>query len=377
MSREALLRRIAAEGRVTFRDAMDAALNDPDDGWYGSGKASIGVDGDFTTSAELHPLFGSCVASWVARAWDRLDQPDEFTIVEFGAGKGSLARAMLDALRMERPPLYDVARSVLVESSAAMRAHAATKLDEHSEHVEIVAALAPEALETTTVVVSNEFVDALPVHVARVSDSGEVEELYVTAGAVGGFAGAFARPSTGRIAEYAGKFVPQIRSARPFVFEVGLDAVDWMNGITSAPGVRAALTVDYGDIAERIAGPQRPEGTLRAMRGRLPVKDVVGSLFEADLTADVHFDVLAAIAITNGWVTRELVTQATWLCRMGAIERIASAASASIAERLAMKTLLAPGGLGDRLKVLEMERVRPSEPRFARNPERSDGPTIE
>ena len=360
MSREALLRRIAAEGRVTFRDAMEASLNDPDDGWYGSGKVEIGARGDFTTSAELHPVFGACVATWVAEVWDRLDRPKELAIVEFGAGKGSLAKAMLDALRTERPRLYDAARSVLVECSAAMRSHASTKLGEHSERVEIVAALAPEILETTTVVVSNEFVDALPVHAARVSDSGEVEELYVTADADGGFTGAFDRPSTGRIAEYAERFVPQIRSGRPFAFEVGLDALDWVNGITRAQHVRAVLTVDYGDVAARVAGPQRPEGTLRAMRGRLPVKDVVGSLFEADMTADVNFEVLASTAIANGWVPQELETQANWLCRMGAIERVASAASASIAERLAMKTLLAPGGLGDRLRVLEMSADCPA-----------------
>lgn len=356
MSREALLRRIAVEERVTFRDAMDAALNDPDDGWYGAGKASIGTGGDFTTSPELSPVFGACIASWVARQWERLRQPAVFHVVEFGAGKGSLARAVLDTLRGEAPDAFGALRYVLVERSGAMRVHIREALAVHADRVEVLDSAGAAGLSDATLVVSNEFVDALPVHVARVLGDGQLEELFVTADSEGRFSSCWDRPSSGRIAEYARRFVPGIESGHEFSFEAAIEAWDWVEGITNEHRSCGVLTFDYGDAADRVAGPRRPRGTLRAMRARRPVADVVASLFEADLTVDVNFDVLASTAHANGWTVAPLVSQAEWLVRFGALDRIGSAATAPIAERLAMKTLLAPGGLGDRLKVLEMVR---------------------
>ena len=40
-------------GKVTFYDFMDIVLNDPNNGYYGSGKANIGINGDFVTSPSL------------------------------------------------------------------------------------------------------------------------------------------------------------------------------------------------------------------------------------------------------------------------------------------------------------------------------------
>lgn len=356
MNREALLRRIADEGRVTFRDAMDSALNDPDDGWYGAGKAAIGAGGDFTTSPELSPVFGACIASWVAGQWERLKRPPSLAVVEFGAGKGSLARAVLDTLRDDSADAYASARYVLVERSGAMRAHAREAVLKHAGRVEFLDSFRTSEPSDATIVVSNEFVDALPVHVARVLADGQFEELFVTADSDGRFSGCWDRPSTGRIANYAQRFVPGIESGLEFRFEAGLDAWDWIEGITRGRRSGGVLTFDYGDVADRVAGPRHPEGTLRAMRARRPVADVVASLFEADLTVDVNFDVLASTSLASGWTVAPLVTQVEWLVRFGALDRIGSAASSPIAERLAMKTLIAPGGLGDRLKVLEMVR---------------------
>ena len=362
MNREALLRRIGVEGRVTFRDAMDAALYDPEDGWYGAGKASIGVGGDFTTSPELSPVFGACVATWIVRQWERLLRPAVLSVVEFGAGKGSLARAALDTLREEAPEAYECVRYVLVERSSASRSIARAALLAHAEHVEVSEAFGALEESAAALFVSNEFVDALPVHAARVVGDGRLEELFVTAGPDGRLSSCWDRPSTERIAEYARRFVPAVESGHGFAFEAGLEAWDWITSVTDGSRAGAILTFDYGDVADRVAGPRHPQGTLRAMRARRPVADVVASLFEADLTVDVNFDVLASTALSNGWAVAPLVSQGEWLARLGALDRIARAAAAPIAERLAMKALLTPGGLGERMKVLELER--------ARNPER-------
>lgn len=352
MNRAELTARIAAGGRVRFRDAMDSAMNDPDDGWYGSGKAVIGVGGDFTTSPELHPLFGESVARWAAEVWEDLGRPPEIDIVEFGAGQGSLASALLDALAGEWADLSGSARLTLVERSPAMRVRAAEATAPHAASVRIVASLARDELPEMAIVVSNEFVDALPVHVARARGSG-VEELCVVADGEGGFRGAWYACEDPDVLRYVESRCPGGEDGRPeTVVEAPIDALAWMNDVTGRVRAGGVLTVDYG----RGSWPAAPGGTLRAMRARRPVADPVANLFEADLTSDVDFEALAATAAGNGWTARPVDSQGAWLVRMGALERMAQRGRSPVAERLAMKALVVPGGLGERLQVLELRR---------------------
>lgn len=334
---------------------MDAALNDQADGWYGAGKASLGPGGDFTTSPELGPLFGACVASWVAEQWERLQCPSSFAVVEFGAGKGSLARSLLDTLREEWSATYEALRLVAVDRSSSMRGHCQSALEPHADRVQVRDAILFEEVTGPSVIVSNEFVDALPVNVARVLD-GRLEELHVTLDSDRQFAGVWSKPSTDRIEAYASLFHPQIANGATFMFEAPLDAWDWISAMVADDSVTSILTFDYGFAGVRAGEPQRPKGSIRAMRARQPVADIVGSLFEADLTADVNFDLFTSVAVASGWTADQVVSQADWLIRHGVLERIAGSERATVAERLAAKALITPGGLGERLKVLELAR---------------------
>ena len=84
----------AAGGAMPFRRFMELALYGPH-GFYtdpaGSGRA--GRRGDFLTSPEVGPLFGAVVARFLDAEWERLGRPDPFTVVDAGAGPGTLARA--------------------------------------------------------------------------------------------------------------------------------------------------------------------------------------------------------------------------------------------------------------------------------------------
>ncbi len=44
-------------GTISFYDYMNLVLNDPDNGYYGSGKANLGPQGDFVTSPSMSDDF--------------------------------------------------------------------------------------------------------------------------------------------------------------------------------------------------------------------------------------------------------------------------------------------------------------------------------
>ena len=111
----------AAGGRITFAEYMDLALYEPRYGYYSAGAVALGRGGDFTTSPEVDPAFGACLAEFAARCDAALDHPAHFLLAEHGAGSGRLMADMLDALRADHAALWPRVRPVIVERSPALR----------------------------------------------------------------------------------------------------------------------------------------------------------------------------------------------------------------------------------------------------------------
>jgi SAM-dependent MidA family methyltransferase len=121
---QALIGEIRAKGPMGFDQVVDRALYDPHHGFYARG-GRAGRHGDFLTSPEVGPLFGAVVARALDRWWTELGSPDPFTVVEAGAGVGTLARAVLAA----EPACSPALRYVLVERADALRARQGDHLD--------------------------------------------------------------------------------------------------------------------------------------------------------------------------------------------------------------------------------------------------------
>lgn len=77
-----------------------------------------GRRGDFITSPEVGPLFGQLVANALDAEWERLGQPRDFAVVDFGAGPGTLARTVAAA----KPRCHSSMRYLAIEQSAGQRA---------------------------------------------------------------------------------------------------------------------------------------------------------------------------------------------------------------------------------------------------------------
>ncbi len=97
---------------------MEAALYDPDGGFFARAGGAGRAGADFVTSVEVGSLFGALVARAVDGWWDQLGRTDPFLVVDAGAGRGQLARDVLRA----GPRCAAALRYVLVERSAGLRA---------------------------------------------------------------------------------------------------------------------------------------------------------------------------------------------------------------------------------------------------------------
>src|SRR3990172_5835622 len=173
-----LRERISRGGAITFRDFMEAALYHPRHGYYSTSAGAASRGGDFVTSPEVHPIFGTLVAKTLLELWEGMGRPPRFEVVEQGGGSGLLTRDILRWVGERERAFASALRYTLVERSAAMRAAQERALRELELPADAVswADELPAAIDG--VVVSNELVDAFPVH--RVVRAGaELREVYV------------------------------------------------------------------------------------------------------------------------------------------------------------------------------------------------------
>jgi NADH dehydrogenase [ubiquinone] 1 alpha subcomplex assembly factor 7 len=153
-----LARRIASDGPMTVGTFMAACLTHPAYGYYVT-RDPLGRSGDFTTAPEISQMFGELIGAWSVVAWETMGKPSPFFLVELGPGRGTLMADALRAVRGQKDFLSAV-RVHLVEASPTLRAEQEKTLGAHNPTwLDDLTELPPGP----TILIANEFFDALPI----------------------------------------------------------------------------------------------------------------------------------------------------------------------------------------------------------------------
>ncbi len=356
----------ASEGaRITFARFMALALGHPEHGYYCRADLAWGARGDYETSPEVHPIFGYLWARQVEECWQRLGSPARFDLVEVGAGSGAFSVAMLTWLRARAPECFAATRPVLLDGHPNRLAAQRAALEASgivAEYLLLDDWLArPDRV--TGVVISNEFFDALPVHLIT-RHGNDLREWYVArdpsdADALALVEGA---PSTAALAEHFAHLGLQPgEGARA---EVGLASIDAMRRIAAKIECGYVLTIDYGYEARDLYASWRREGTLMAFRAHSPVPDPLSEPGRTDITYHVDLTSLATAALASGegWRAAPPTSQAEALTVLGLPDALRAAESRAaenalrfLTDRRDAATLTDPTGLG-RIRVLALAR---------------------
>ncbi len=337
----------AAGGWIGFARYMELALYAPQLGYYTGGARKFGADGDFVTAPELTPLFAACLATQIAQ-WLELGLDE---VLEAGAGSGMLAADLLLALeRLGRLP----ARYRILELSGELRARQQATLAERAPHlagrVDWLDAL-PEAFDG--VVVANELLDALPVHLVRWGEP--VMERGVAVDAEGALAWQ-ERPATGAVLAAA----RDIAAAPGTVSELGLAARAWVASLAERLRRGALLLIDYGFPRAEYYLPQRAEGTLMCHYRHHVHADPFWWPGLNDITAHVDFTAIADAGFEAGLEVLGYTSQAAFLMNCGLLRQLealhepgstAYLRAASLANRL-----INPAEMGELFKVMALGR---------------------
>jgi NADH dehydrogenase [ubiquinone] 1 alpha subcomplex assembly factor 7 len=338
-------RLIGVAGPMPIAEYMRLCLTHPQHGYY-INRDPLGAGGDFVTSPEISQMFGELIGLWMASVWRQMGAPENVRLIELGPGRGTLIQ---DALRAAK--VVDGFREAivlhLVEISPALRQVQERRLAELGTPVFWHDRL-EEVAGGPSIVIANEFIDALPVHQA-IKQSDGWHERVVGIGPDGGF---FIGAADEPLPFFAASMPRGLRQAPEGAI------YEWRDdGIALELGRRmradgAALIIDYGHAHYGLGD------TLQAVAGH-SFTDPLRAPGQADLTAHVDFEALAQSAESMGANIHGPIRQRDLFLRLG-IERRAAALKASAPQNkaaeieIAFSRLIADGarGMGELFKAI-------------------------
>ncbi len=299
-------------GAVPWRDWMQAALYDPDNGYYTKHIRTVGRTGDFSTSATLDGFFDAAIRRWIREQWKLAGRKLPF--IEIGPGDGSLHVKVWRGLGwLERRNL----RSHLVERSPVLRAAQQEKLRAFHRHLtwheSMEAAL--DECGGEALIFSNELADAFPATLLQCHE-GRWQEVWLSLAENGGIVEEL-RPcppgitsSACGISREEGQRIEVLHSWR-----------EWLTAWRPHWKLGAMLTIDYGGRPADIYF-RRPGGTLRGYlhHQRLTAAELYPLMGRCDVTVDVNFTDLLQWGEAAGLTTVECVSQRDFVWRRSGVE---------------------------------------------------------
>jgi SAM-dependent MidA family methyltransferase len=329
-----LRHRIRRDGPITFAEFMDSALYDPDLGFYA--RTPIGRDGHFVTSPHVSSVFGALVARQLADCWEHLGRPDPFSVVELGAGDGTLARQILQAVK------------AVPELAGSLRYGAIERTPEQAEALrssglDVLDSLA-ETEPFTGCVLANELLDNVPFHRLRATPDGRLVEVMVGT-------------EDDRLVEGEADPTPDALAALHEPLAPGEERPVSPLGLALIRDIAATLQRGYAFLFDYGFVAGEPPGPVHAYRGHRVLADVLEDPGSRDVTAAVDLETIARQATADGLQVWGPVTQREALLALGyrmwetgALTRQAEAEPTAAVrvyeERSRASILIDPGKLG-------------------------------
>jgi SAM-dependent MidA family methyltransferase len=335
---------IAANGGwIPFARYMELALYAPGLGYYTAGARKLGREGDFITAPEMTPLYGQTLARQAAQVLESgLDQ-----ILEIGAGSGTLAAALLVELeRLDRLPRH----YYILEVSPDLR----------ERERDLLALKVPHLLERVIwlnrlptlypgLIIGNEVLDAMPVHMVRTGASG-LEEAGVTLKDET-FAWAY-RPAAAELLSAA----VALQLPERYQTEIQLVARGFVRTLAQSMARGVILLIDYGFPAHEYYHAQRSEGTLMCHYRHRAHADPFFLPGLQDITSHIDFSAVARAGGEAGLELLGYAGQAQFLINCGITDIMLRTPPENVAAYLpqaaAAQQLLSPSEMGELFKVI-------------------------
>jgi len=354
-------------GSISFYEYMDLVLNDPENGFYSTGRLKIGKDGDFCTSPSLSNHFARLLAIQVVEWFLNLEKAETdselLSLVEFGPGEGSLSRDLIEAISEIAPALTNKIELVLVEINMGMRERQ-KKIVNNIKGVNCRWSDIEELIlkPVTGVVIANEVLDAFPVERLVFIDE-KVYRQGVSLKQINDeyFLEFVDLEPTSAIKQFLKDSKSLLKTEFPpkdicdrWVTEWHCDIPIWFEKLSKVLENGSLLVVDYALESKRYYNAMRKDGTLISYKDQKANPNILENAGFCDLTAHLCIESTINYALINGWKFMGETRQGQALLALGLAKILYSLQSkrsdnlsAALNERESLLRLVDPMGLGE------------------------------
>lgn len=308
---------IKTAGYITVDNMMREVLSASSESYYKSTK-NIGEKGDFITAPEVSQLFGETLGIWLTLEWQKLGSPQNFSILELGPGQGVLMRDLLRVAKLTSD-LYHNSKIYLYDINPFFIQKQKENLSQADKEIKWITKIS-DIPEIPTIVIANEFFDALPIkQFIKIKDLWYESILKIN-------------PVDSRIKydkiQLHKALQNQLLNDHPTAYdgavvEESIESLEITRFLAAHifKNKGSALFIDYGYNIEtpRRLGTQY-NATLQAIKDH-QYTSIIDSLGEADLSAHVDFQALKKSALEQGLINTSILTQAEFLRKHGIMER--------------------------------------------------------
>ena len=322
-------------GTISFYDFMNFALNDPINGYYGSGKAQLGVRGDFVTSPSLSDdfafLVGKQIEDWLIQFKNSFLSNQKLAVIEFGAGDGSFMSGLIKYFLENNKNFLEGVSFVIIEPNEGMVEKQKNKLEEFLNlGIDILWKGLEEVEENNIngIVLANEVLDALPVEritfskgkllrqavsIDKKSHKLYFDEMPITSEL---------RKSIELAKSELGITIPPEDALEGWTTEWHIDNSKWLKAIYRKINNGILLIIDYAKEAKKYYNSKNSDGTIVSYENQKMTNNVLDSPGNCDLTSHVCIETLINDAETLGFNTVGITKQGEALLALGLAERL-------------------------------------------------------
>ncbi len=295
-----LHQRISEVGDISFAEYMHHALYHPEWGYYTKGHENVGKAGDFFTSVSVGSCFGTILAHRIHKLWLGIGSPKNYHLIEMGANNGQLALDILDALQQTFPHIYTNIRYHIIEHLDSVRDIQAQTLSAHREKISLHTN-SKEVSEKQGLILSNELIDAFPVHLLQL-DNGIWHERNVTI-TNEKLDFTLCKKLTPEVAEFTRNLpltslTKDLPDGYQTEYRPGLD--DYITKLGGMLDNFHTITIDYGHTHSSYYAASRSTGTLRCYHQHQADEEPLLLPGQKDITAHVDLTQLAKTYLQLG-----------------------------------------------------------------------------
>lgn len=319
-------------------------------GYYTNYK-TIGKEGDFYTSVSTSSFFGGSIGKKIVDTIKSGRLKKDTTILEVGSHHGYLLADIIQFIYTLKPELLSTLTFAIVERFANLQAQQKKYLEDSfgdAINLKFYNDISEVKLPTAFVI-ANEIYDAFPCELVYTTKEGEFQQGFVNNHKV-----EFKTCEDKNLQEHCKKY--KITKG-----EVGVGYEEFANHLCNNIKKFDFITFDYGEKYPRNDFSLRiyeQHNVHPFFEDDLQIEPLFA---KSDITFDVHFDHIIESFQSAAQVEVNYMTQLKALVEFGIIELLEmlkehADENSYLRETQKVKTLLEPTGMGDRFKMLHIQK---------------------